>query len=271
MGASLVLAVSMPVPPQPVEKRREEAPAAAEPEASPPAAGPPAAEHGDSAPSPAAEGGSQKKAAVDEANALFASAAHRRQGSTSTEGGTPRPKATGSVWDADAASARESADGDDDVRAPLLPPPPAVTQLLRAPPQDDELDLALSLSHTGFAAPAESFGDSGADDDSDWAGMDFGRSVPRPVTIAPLQLDDSNGGVTAGDGGEGAEEPRTPSPSPRASPTTSGASPSAFTSASEEGGEDEDDLMAHALGRGVRVARPLSVAPDPNVGIEVKK
>ena len=128
MGASLVLAVSMPVPPQPVEKRREEAPAAAEPEATR-AASPPAAEHGDSAPSPAAEGGSQKKAAVDEANALFASAAHRRQGSTSTEGGTPRPKTTGSVWgDVDAASARESADGDDDVRAPL--PPPIVNQPL---------------------------------------------------------------------------------------------------------------------------------------------
>lgn len=95
--------------------------------------------------------------------------------------------------------------------------------------------------------------------------MDFGRSVPRPVTIAPLQLDDS--GATAD--AEGGASPRTPSPSPRASPTTSGASPSAFGSASEEGGEDEDDLMAHALGRGVRVARPLSVAPDPNVGIEM--
>ena len=94
--------------------------------------------------------------------------------------------------------------------------------------------------------------------------MDFGRSVPRPVTIAPLQLDDS--GATAD--AEGGASPRTPSPSPRASPTTSGASPSAFGSASE-GGEDEDDLMAHALGRGVRVARPLSVAPDPNVGIEM--
>ena len=100
MGASLVLAVSMPVPPQPVEKRREEAPAAAEPEASR-AASPPAAEHGDSAPSPAAEGGSQKKAAVDEAKdeprpcRQFFRPSSLASLAGGGRGNSPRPKNTG--------------------------------------------------------------------------------------------------------------------------------------------------------------------------------
>ena len=93
MGASLVLAVSMPVPPQPVEKRREEAPAADEPEASR-ASSPPAAEHGDSAPSPAAEGGSQKKAAVDEAFVLSILSMNSNRLSTKVAGKQWRPSVT---------------------------------------------------------------------------------------------------------------------------------------------------------------------------------